>query len=79
MRTLTVAEWHELKGILEEPLSIEDFMIIFDIDDIEYKIAKDTNAKLNDNGRTEITFICDDGDGLKIEIIDDQVTHIYAL
>lgn len=79
MRTLTAAEWQELQGILEEPLAIEDFMIFFDISDTEYEIAKDTNAKLNDNGRTELTFISDEGDGLKIEIIDDQVTHIYAL
>jgi hypothetical protein len=72
-------EWQELQGILEEPLAVEDFMILYDIDDTEYRIAKDTNAKLNDNGRTELTFMSDEGDGLKIEIIDDQVTHIYAM
>lgn len=79
MRTLTNAEWHELIGILEQPIDIEDFMFFYDISDPEYEIAKNTNAGLNNNGRMELTFISDEGDGIKIEIADNQVTHIYAL
>jgi hypothetical protein len=79
MRTLTTQEWNEMQGILAEPLSIEDFMIIYDISEIEYGIAQETCAGLNENGRTELTFMSDEGDGIKIEVIDDQITHIYAL
>lgn len=77
MKTLTMAEWHELQGILEEPLTIDDFMIIYGISDIEYEVAEDTSER-NENGGTELTFFSDEGDGIKIEIKDDQVTHIYA-
>ncbi|MHB8125850.1 MAG: hypothetical protein ACYDEJ_09475 [Desulfitobacteriaceae bacterium] len=79
MRILTVAEWHELRGILDNPLTIDDFKLIYGITDVEYEYAEDTTVRLNEYGRTELTFCDDEGDGLKIEINDGKVTHIYSL
>lgn len=79
MRSLTVAEWNEMQGALAEPFEIEDFKFYYEISDIEFEIAMETTAKLTENGETEITIISDEGDGIVIQINNNQITYINAI
>ncbi|MDD2233588.1 MAG: hypothetical protein PHZ11_00790 [Desulfitobacteriaceae bacterium] len=79
MKPLTLAEWNEMQGTLAEPFDIEDFKCYYGISDIEFKFAMETTAKLTENGGTEITIIGDDGDGIVIQINNNQITYINAI
>jgi hypothetical protein len=79
MRSLTIAEWNEMQGALPEPFDIEDFKCYYGISDIEFEIAKETTAKLTEDGGTEITIISDEGDGIVIQINNNQITYINAI
>ena len=79
MRALTLEEWKILNGLLPTPFAIDDFKIIFNISDEEYVFVENSTGISNEDGSIELTFIDYEGDGIRIIVKEDEVTHIYAL